>query len=221
MTKAIQIKNRWTGDILFEGDSGMTMKATLEKATAAKIYLHGADLHGANLHDADLSCAFLHDADLSCASLIGANLHDADLSCASLHEANLYGANLKDTDLSGAYLSGANLSGVKLGGAKLRGRKLVGNHPFLTIGPIGSRCDYIQAWITDTGVMVQAGCFFDTRVKFELALDAEHGDNDHGQEYRAALALIDKHAELWTPAVEAAVAPQECENKIFNSKEIA
>jgi hypothetical protein len=70
----------------------------------------------------------------------------------------------------------------------------------------------MQAWITDTGVMVQAGCFFDTRDKFELALNAEHGDSDsdHGQEYRAALALIDKHAELWTPAV----APQDAEEDI-------
>jgi hypothetical protein len=63
--------------------------------------------------------------------------------------------------------------------------------------------------------MVQAGCFFDTRDKFESVLDVKHGDNNYGKEYRAALALIDKHAELWTPAVEAAVAPQECENKIF------
>ena len=45
--------------------------------------------------------------------------------------------------------------------------------------------------------MIRAGCFFDTREKFELALNAEHGDSKHGQEYRAALALIDKHVDLW------------------------
>jgi hypothetical protein len=216
MTKSIQIKHRWTGDILFEGDSGMTMRTTIEKAIAAKTYLHGADLHGANLISACLTGAFLQDADLSCANLSGSNLSGACLSCASLHEANLHGANLKDTNLKdtnllGADLSGVDLSGASLHGANLRGRKLVGKRPFLTIGPIGSRCAYIQAWLTDVGVMVQVGCFFDTRDKFELAIDAEHGDNDYGQEYRAALVLIDKHAELWTPAVNAITVPQETE----------
>jgi hypothetical protein len=27
-----------------------------------------------------------------------------------------------------------------------------------------------------------------------------HGDNVHSREYTAALALIDTHVELWTPA---------------------
>ena len=48
--------------------------------------------------------------------------------------------------------------------------------------------------------MISAGCFFDTREKFAAKLEIEHGDNEHGQEYRAALVLIDKHAELWTPS---------------------
>jgi uncharacterized protein YjbI with pentapeptide repeats len=194
MTKAIQIKQRWTGNVLFEGNSGTTIRATLEEAIAAKIYLRDVDLRGADLSGADLRCANLRDVDLR-----GADLRGADLRC----------ANLRDVDLSGA-----NLRGADLHGADLWGRKLVGKRPFLTIGPIGSRCDYMQVWITDTGVMVQAGCFFDTRDKFELALDTGHGDNDYGQEYRAALALIDKHAELWTPAIDAAVVPQDAEGDI-------
>ena len=108
--------------------------------------------------------------------------------------AYLRGANLYGADLHGANLRGANLYGANLGG-----KKLIGGRPFFIIGPIGSRGDYVQAWITDAGVMIRAGCFFDTRNQFELALDATHGQNNHGQEYRAALVLIDKHAELWTP----------------------
>ena len=117
--------------------------------------------------------------------------------------ADLRGADLRGADLRGADLSGADLRGADLRGAYLHDKKLIGKRPFITIGPIGSRSDYMQAWITDGGVMIRAGCFFDTRDQFELALDAKHGDKEHGQEYRAALVLIDKHAELWTPKAEA------------------
>ena len=149
MPDKIIIKHRYTDAILFEGDAGMTMLQTLEKATLAKANLRGADL---------------------------------------------YGANLRGADLHGANLRGANLYGKKLAGAR----------PFFTIGPIGSRSDHLQAFITDKGVMIRAGCFFDTRNQFEAQLAETHGMNEHGQEYMAALALIDIHAELWMPKVEAA-----------------
>ena len=101
------------------------------------------------------------------------------------------------TNLSGASLIGANLSGANLSGAK----KLTGPRPFMSIGPIGSRCDYLSAFITDSGVMIQAGCFFETRAKFETAVIAEHGNNNHAREYLAALTLIDCHSAIWTPKV--------------------
>jgi hypothetical protein len=183
MTDTIKILHRYTGAVLFEGDAGMTMRQTLEKATLAKANLRGADLGGANLYGADLGGANLYGANLG-----GANLHGADL-----RGANLYGANL----------GGANLYGANLYGANLRGKKLAGARPFFTIGPIGSRSDYLQAFITDKGLMIRAGCFFDTRDRFELQLAATHGMNEHGQEYMAALALIDIHAELWAPKVKA------------------
>ena len=110
--------------------------------------------------------------------------------------------NLSHADLSNADLSGVSLRGANLYGANLGGKKLIGDRPFLTVGPIGSRSDYLQAFITDAGLMIRAGCFFNTRAQFEIALDAEHGDNEHGQEYRAALVLIDAHAKLWMPAQE-------------------
>ena len=127
MTDKIIIKHRYTGVVLFEGEAGMTMRQTLEKATFAKADLYGADLRGADLG----------------------------------------------------------------------GKKLTGNRPFFTIGPIGSRSDYLQAFITDAGVMIRAGCFFDTRDQFELAIAETHGMNNHGTEYLAALSLIDAHAEMW------------------------
>ena len=160
MTDKIIIKHRDTGAVLLEGEAGMTIRQTLEKATFAKADLYGADLRSADLYDADL--------------------YDADLR-------------------------GADLGGANLGGANLGGKKLAGARPFIQIGPIGSRSDYLLAFITDKGVMIRAGCFFNTRDQFELQLTETHGDNQYAQEYRAALVLIDKHAELW-PAEAAEVA---------------
>ena len=114
--------------------------------------------------------------------------------------ANLYGANLRGADLGGANLYGANLGGANLYGADLRGKKLIGDRPFLQLGPIGSRSDYLISFITDKGIHLKAGCFNGSIDEFESALDAKHGSNKHGDEYRAALVLIRKHAEIWTPS---------------------
>ncbi len=200
------IKHRYTEAVLFEGDTGMTTRQMLEKATTAKANLRGADLRGADLRGANLGDANLYGANLGDANLYGANLGNANLYGANLCGAYLYDANLYGANLGGANLGGANLYGANLCGANLHGKKLVGDRPFLTIGPIGSRSDYLQAFITDAGVMIRAGCFFDTRDQFELAIAETHGMNNHGTEYLAALALIDAHAELWAPKVEALAA---------------
>ena len=75
----MQIKHRYTGAVLFE-DAGLTMRDTLEKATAARADLRGADLIGADLSGADLRGADLRDANLSGADLRGAK--GADLAIA-------------------------------------------------------------------------------------------------------------------------------------------
>ena len=129
------------------------------------------------------------------AILRGADLSGADLRDANLRGADLRDANLGDADLSDAYLRDAN-------GATLT---LVGERPALSIGPIGSRTAYLLAFITDAGTAISAGCFFGARDEFAEAVDREHGDSIHGDEYRAALVLIDAHARLWTPAQEPAI----------------
>ena len=71
MKLKIQIKNFWTGSVLFEYEKeDNTVKDTLIKAVK-----NGADLSGA-----DLRGAYLGDAYLSGANLRGANLRDAYLS---------------------------------------------------------------------------------------------------------------------------------------------
>jgi len=82
-----QIRNRWTGAVLFECEipahveSGLAMRHALETAAAKRprINLSGADLRDADLRDADLRDADLRDADLRDADLRGADLRDADL----------------------------------------------------------------------------------------------------------------------------------------------
>ena len=89
----IEIKNRWTGDIIFSSEK-TTIKEAVEEC--------GANLRGADLRDADLG---------------GANLRGADLCDADLCDADLGGANLR-----GANLGGADLCGVEFYNAKFFGK---------------------------------------------------------------------------------------------------
>ena len=92
----IQIKNRWTGDIIFQS-SKTTWKDAVEEAKTH------ADLTDANLTHADLTHANLTHADLT----------DADLTSANLTGANLTDANLTDADLTSADLTSADLTACK------------------------------------------------------------------------------------------------------------
>ena len=120
--------------------------------------------------------------------------HDCEnnSTCVTLELAIKKGANL-----AGAYLEGAYLEGVTL----RRGEKLIGERPIFQVGPIGSRNDVLVAYITDQGLRLDAGCQRQiTRDVFDARLSQTHGGNRHEREYRAALALLDAHVEIWTPA---------------------
>ena len=131
---------------------------------------------------------------------LGMALKDsANLCDANLHGANLYGANL----------SGADLRGADLRGADLGDKKLIGDRPFFQLGPIGSRSDYLISFITDRGIHINAGCFSGSVDEFMSALESEHGTNNHAEEYRAAIAMIQKRAEIWTPQEKVKVAVDE------------
>ena len=136
----------------------------------------------------------------------GANLSYADFRGANLSDADFRGANLSYADFRGADLSCANLSCANLSDANLRGatlkngEKLIGERPIFQVGPIGSRSDVLVAYITDQGLRLDAGCQRQiTRDVFDARLSQTHSGNRHEREYRAAMALIDVHAEIWTP----------------------
>ncbi|CUR70310.1 pentapeptide repeat-containing protein [Achromobacter xylosoxidans] len=139
-----EIKNRWTGAVLFTADvpegteSGMVARVALEQAVEAR----------ADLRDADLRGAYLGGADLRGADLGGADLRDADL-----RGADLGGADLGGADLGGAYLGGADLGGAYLGELRsIRGAS--GN--LREIKAI--QCD---TWpVTYTATHMQIGCQF-------------------------------------------------------------
>ena len=176
----IQITARFTGSVLFEHEAeNNTMKLTLEAAISARANLAGANLDGAYL--------------------AGANLAGANLARAYLAGANLARANLARANLDGANLDGANLDDKS---------ELQGDRPILHIGPIGSRCSYFVAYLTNKGLRLRAGCFFGARDEFEKKLSDEHDNNEHAKEYRAALAMIDTHAEIWMPKIEEKEAAQ-------------
>ena len=114
----IEIKDRWTGKVLFTAKGATTAAAAVEMAIAASADLSGADLRGAYLSGANLSGASLRGADLSGAYLRSADLSGAYLRGANLRSADLRGADLRSANLRSADLSGAHLSGAHLGGAR-------------------------------------------------------------------------------------------------------
>ena len=188
----IEIRNHFSGSVLFTHEAkGNTLKTTLEAAVKAEVDLTDVDLFGADLDGARLDGA----------NLSGANLHVANLVGARLDGARLDGANLSGANLCRVSLDGARLDGARLDGAYLKnGEKLLGMRPIFQISPIGSRCACLTAYLTDEGLRFDIGCQHQiTRDVFEQRLADEHGDNIHAKEYRAALALIEAHAELWTP----------------------
>ena len=123
-------------------------------------------------------------------SVSGAVLYRGD-SAESLREAVIVATRV-GADLSGANLNGANLSGEA---------RLIGARPVVQVGPIGSRSDWLVAYLTDGGIRIDAGCQRQiTRDEFEDRVSDTHGDNQHAREYRAALAYIDAHAAIWSDA---------------------
>lgn len=115
----IEIKNRYTGAVVYTRSS-----ANLCDADLRGVDLRDADLRYTNLCGANLRYTNLRDADLRGADLRGAGLSRADLSRADLRDANLSRADLCGANLCGANLCGANLRDADLCDANLYGQKI-------------------------------------------------------------------------------------------------
>ena len=157
----IEIKNRFTGKIIFEFSKEnntifKTVKEYIKKELAeGKLY--------ANLSYANLSYADLSSANLSSANLSYANLSYADLSSANLSSANLSYANLSSANLSYANLSSANLSSADL------------SKRYIQIACIGS-AKRMTTYCFDDDI-VWCGCFTGTLEQFETQCKETHKNN--------------------------------------------
>jgi uncharacterized protein YjbI with pentapeptide repeats len=117
---AIKIKNRRTGNVLFESEKeNNTIIDVITEAVKQKINLRDADLCGANLGAVDLCGVDLCGVNLIGANLYGANLVGADLRNANLCESSLIGADLRNANLCEAKLYGADLRNANLRKANL------------------------------------------------------------------------------------------------------
>ena len=121
----LQIKNRFTGSILFEFEKeNNNIRETLFEALSKcadlqGAYLQGADLQGADLRGADLRGADLQDADLQDADLQDAYLRGADLQDAYLRDAEKIKTAAVFTGLYQyiviPYITEENIKRVKMG----------------------------------------------------------------------------------------------------------
>jgi len=157
----IQIKSRFTGNVLKEVDAANLRGANLRAAD-----LRAADLRDANLCDANLRGANLRYADLRGADLCGANLRDADLRGADLCDADLRGADLCDANLCGADLRGADLCGANLRGEKLK------SIPVFIYG--------LKWFVTVTNEFLTIGCQRHTHAEWAAFSDEQISDMDEG-----------------------------------------
>ncbi|MFP5204059.1 MAG: pentapeptide repeat-containing protein [Acidobacteriota bacterium] len=176
-TETVEIKNRWTGEVIFTAEVAASLETSaLKLGAAVKIAIKaGANLAGANLAGANLA-----DADLADADLAGANLADANLAGANLARAYLAGANLARADLAGADLADANLAGANLARAK----------SLLDCGtPHGWRVVIVAH---DDGIRIAAGCRW-----FTFSAAVKHWRNrEDRQLMQPLLAYIEAAAKI-------------------------
>ena len=217
-----KILNRFSGELIFKAEvegATETIRLRLAVGLACKA---GASLAGANLAGANLAGANLAGANLARANLAGANLAEPTwleptwLEQAFTEQAWTEQAFSEQPGRSklGWSQPGWSQPGWSQPGRSQPGRskpfrkpianlKLIGKRPIFSIGPIGSRSDYLSAFLTDRGIYLRTGCFTGTVDEFHVSLARTHDGNVHAVEYAAALRLIYRHAELWGSEAEA------------------
>jgi hypothetical protein len=160
----------------------MTQKELTKILESHRRWIYSAGKEGAR---ADLTGADLTGANLRKVNLYGAILYKANLRDADLRGANLAVANLRKADLAGADLRGADLCE-----AYLRKADLYGAINILSLGPIGSRGDFLYAVNHGDKIMIKTGCFWGYLEEFAKKVQEKHGDNPHGKAYASAIAHI-------------------------------
>ena len=80
----IEIKNKWTGEVIFAHDcDNNSVRVTVQAAIRAKVNLRGSDLRNSDLRGSDLSGSDLSYSNLSGSNLSGSNLSNSDVDYSS------------------------------------------------------------------------------------------------------------------------------------------
>jgi hypothetical protein len=155
-----------------------------------KLYRDG-DVKGER---ADFQGADFRNADLWGADLMGADLRNADLWGADLMGADLRNADLRGSDLRNADFQGADLMGADLRNADLRGADLKGANHIWSVGPLGSRSDFLYCIRHEEEVMFKTGCFWGTKKELIAAVKKTH-KGKHATDYIAAIKIMETLAK--------------------------
>ena len=172
----LQIKNRFTGSIIFEYEKeNNTIKETVNQFIKEEL---GKGKSSADLSSADLRSANLRSADLRYADLSSANLRSANLSYANLRSANLSSANLRSANLRSADLRYADL-----------------DKKYISVSCIGSSKRMTTYCFEDD--IIWCGCFKGNLKEFEDNVNKTHKNNpQHLKEYLGAI----NYFKLCTPS---------------------
>jgi hypothetical protein len=119
----IQIKNRWTGAVIYETDAE-NLGAAVVAAVMAQVNLSGSDLSNSDLRGSNLSDSNLSGSNLRGSNLRGSDLSNSDLRGSDLRDSNLSGSSLRGSDLRGSDLRDSNLRDSNLRDSDLRGSDL-------------------------------------------------------------------------------------------------
>lgn len=120
----------------------------------------------------------------------------ADMTSCTFDNCSFVGANLGYADMRRCHFDENTLSEFQ-NTTVFDGLRLISENPILQIGPIGSRHDYLLAFMTDKGVVVNAGCFRGTLKSFQEQVRDTHANNpEYMDAYEAAIRMIRSHAKI-------------------------
>ena len=203
-----EIKNRWTGDVIFSAETknfklavkmAVEQKINLSNSNLSNSNLSGSDLSGSNLSGSDLRSSDLSNSnfrgsnfrgsDLSGSDLRSSDLSGSDLRSSDLSNSNLRNSDLRDSDLRNSNLGNSNLSGSNLSDSDLSGSKT--DKRYIQVACIGSEKRMTTYCFEDDKIW--CGCFSGTLKEFEEQVKEKHKDNEqYLNEYMGFIEYINK-----------------------------
>ena len=159
-----------------------------------KLAFSGAIKAGIEFRWIDLS-----DMDFSNLTIKGGLLYQCKFNLGTKFDGTkCYSTTFYGTTFDGTTFYGTKFDGTKFQKSTFNGKKIVEcERPIFLIHPLGSDQHTLLAINTDKGIHIQTGCFNGSVEEFNAALKKKHGDNQHAQEYTAAIKLVELHFKLW------------------------